>query len=181
MDERTEAAPANRGRDSVAATDSGDGADARQILLEEARTAANQQLGQVRKIDAEAVRTVRISLLLAGILAGGSQLPPFPDVGIFGALGMWSLVGSLLAGLYVYGTMHLFVGSGPGELGVDYEESPSVERAHVEVIGKYEDGIRRNWKTLYANGIVLVVARCLLAAAAVFLVLGFVQSTTLGG
>lgn len=156
-----------------------DGTTARQVLLEEARTAANQQLGQINKIDAAAVRTVRITFLLAGILAGGSRLLLFPDLGTFGALGTWSLLGSLLTGLYVYGTTHLFVGSGPAELSVDYEGSPTAERTYVEVIGKYEDGIQKNWKTLYVNGIVLVVSRGLLATAVVFLVLGLFNQAPL--
>ena len=147
---------------------------ARQILLEEARTAASQQLGQLDKIDDAAVRTVRITFLLAGILAGGSQLHRFPNLGLFGAFGTWSLVASLLGSLYVYGTLRLFVGSDPAQLDIDYEESPTVGGARVEVIRRYEAGISHNWSTLYVNGFVLATSRLFLALAVLFLLLGIV-------
>ena len=150
---------------------------ARQILLEEARTAASQQLGQLDKIDDEAIRTVKISVLLAGILAGGSQLHRFPDLGLFGAFGMWSLVSSLFGGLYVSGTSHLFVGSGPADLNIDYEESSTTEDARIKVIRRYEAGISHNWNALYVNGFVLVVSRLLLAFAVFLIVLGTIRTT----
>ena len=150
---------------------------ARQILMEESRTAASQQLGQLNKIDDEAVRTVKIAVLLAGILAGGSQLHRFPNLGLFGAFGMWSLVASLLGSLYVYGTSRLFVGSGPADLNIDYEEPPTTEDARIKIIRRYEAGISHNWNTLYVNGFVLAVSRLLLAFAVLLIVLGIVRTT----
>lgn len=176
MSERTDSPPASTGGASQSEVNPDTDITARRVLLEEARTATNQQLGQVNKIDTAAVRMVRITFLLLGILVGGSRFPPFPDLATFGALGMWSLVTSLLGSLYVYGTSRLFIGSGPAELGIDYEESSSIERARVEVIRKYEDGIRKNWGTLYVNGFVLAVSRVLLAFAIVFVVVGFAHA-----
>lgn len=121
----------------------------RKMLLEEARTTTNQQLGQINKNEVAAVRTVRISFLLLGILAGGSQLPTFPDLGLFGVLGIGSLVGSLLAGLFVYGTTRLFIGFRPDELSIDYTQRPITDDTCVEVLGRYEDGMLRNQRILY--------------------------------
>lgn len=176
MGERTDSPPASAGGTNQSKVESNDGATARQVLLEEARTAANQQLGQVDKIDAAAVRTVKIAFLLIGILVGGSRFPLFPDLATFGLLGVWSLVASLFGSFYVYGTSRLFIGSGPAEVSIEYEESSSVEDARVEVIGNYEDGIRKNWRVLYVNGFVLAVSRALLALAVVFVLLGFVST-----
>jgi hypothetical protein len=164
-------------KSSPSKTGSGEDGTARQILMEESRTAASQQLGQLNKIDDEAVRTVKIAVLLAGILAGGSQFPHFPNLGLFGAFGMWSLVSSLFGGLYVYGTSRLFVGSNPAELDIDYEKSPTIGDTRVEVIRRYETGISHNWSALYANGFVLAVSRLLLALAVLFILLGIVRVT----
>lgn len=177
MDERTnQSSPASAGgtpqSESAAETD----VTARQVLLDEARTVAGQQLGQIDKLDATAVRSVRIAFLLLGIFVGGPRLSLLPELGTFGLLGVWSLVASLLGGLYVYGTSRLFVGSGPAEVGVAYEESSSAESARVEVLRDYEGGIRKNWRTLYLNGSVLALSRSLLAVAVVFLLLGVTTS-----
>lgn len=163
-------------RGGRADVESHEDSSARRVLLEEARTAANRQLLQLDKLDDAAVRTVRLAFILAGILAGGSRLASFPELGVLGAIGTWSLVASLLSSLYVYGTSRLFVGSGPDELDVDYEESASVKNARIEVIARYETGIRQNWETLYANGIVLAVSRTLLALAIVFAILGLANT-----
>ena len=162
---------------SPSKTGSSEDGTARQILLEESRTAASQQLGQLDKIDDEAIRTVKIAVLLAGILAGGSQLHRFPNLGLFGAFGMWSLVSSLFGGLYVYGTSHLFVGSGPADLNIDYEEPPTTEDARIKIIRRYEAGISHNWNALYVNGFVLAVSRLLLAFAVFLIVLGIIRTT----
>lgn len=173
MDEQTnQSSSATAGGTSQSKRVAGTNITARQVLLEEARTAASQQLGQIDKLDAAAVRTVRIVFLLVGILVGGSRLSLLPDLGPFGFLGVWSLVASLFGSLYVYGTSRLFVGSGPADLGVEYEESSSVEEARVEVIRDYERGIRKNWRALYVNGFVLALSRSLLAAGVVFVLLG---------
>lgn len=71
-----------------------------QLLLEEIRTTATQQLSQIDKIDDIAVQTVQIAFLLLGVLGGGTQFGSFPDLGLLGGLGMASLVGSLVAALF---------------------------------------------------------------------------------
>lgn len=177
MGNPTESPSADAGGKNQSEAESRDGTTARQILLEEARTAANQQLSQVNKIDAAAVRTVRIAFLLIGILFGGSRFHLLPDLGTFGLLGTWSLVASLFGSLYVYGTARLFIGSGPEELDIDYEEAPTTEDTRVEVIKKYEAGISHNWSALYVNGFVLAISRVLLGLAVLFVILGIVRAT----
>jgi len=142
----------------------------RQMLLEEARTTTNQQLGQINKNEGAAVRTVRITLVLSGLLAGGTQFPSFPDLGLSGIFGLFSLVGSLVAGLFVYGTTKLFIGARPDELSVDYTDDSISRESYVEVLDRYEDGVQRNQRLLYANGFGLATSRFLLALAVVFVV-----------
>ena len=107
------------------------------------------------------------------------RLSPFPDLGLVGAFGTWSLVGVLFAGLFVYGTTRLFLGSSPDELSIDYGDEPTVKRVYVELIGRYENGIRFNRRILHTNGFALLVARLLLAFAVVSLVLAFVRYVVL--
>lgn len=107
----------------------------RQVLLEESRTTAYQQLTQITKLDDSAVRTVRMAFLLLGIVAGGSRLSPLLNFGWAGALGTWSLLGSLFAGLFVYGNSRLFLGSSPDRLTVKYDDEPAIKRTYVELIG----------------------------------------------
>lgn len=172
MGERTDSPSANADEIRQSRGRTGDGTTARRALLEEARQTKNQQLGQINTIDTAAVRTVRIALLLLGLLVGGSRLSPVLNLGLFGTLGMGSLVGALLTGLFVYGTSQLFIGSSLDELEVDYGEDAAPELAHDRLIEEYEDGMRTNRKILHLNGFVLAVARVLLALSVVFVVVG---------
>jgi len=172
MDEETKSAPAptsESGQRKVASNDS----TAYHVLLTEARTTTSQQLGQINKLDGAAVRSARITFILLGLLAGGSQLPPFPNLGVYGVLGTWALLGSLFSCLFVYGTTHLFIGSSLEELPIDYTEDSVT--AHLELIAEYEDGMRANRRVLYLNGFALAIARSLLALSVTFVVLGFVR------
>ncbi|WP_135825137.1 hypothetical protein [Halorussus ruber] len=171
MDEQTEQSSSSFDRKSPL-EESSDTHPSRQTLLEESRTTADRQLAQITKLDDAAVRTVRIAFVLLGVVAGSARLPPFQNLGILGAVGTWALVGTLVAGLFVYGTSRLFLGSAPDELTVDYSDNPTVKQTHVELIGRYESGIQFNRSILHANGFTLLVARLLLALAVVFLVVG---------
>lgn len=171
MDEQTEQSASSFDR-KPPLEESSDTHPSRQTLLEESRTTADRQLAQIAKIDDAAVRTVRIAFVLLGVVAGSSQLPPFPNLGILGAVGTWSLVGTLVAGLFVYGTSRLFLGSAPDELTVDYSDNPAIEQTHIELISRYEAGIRVNRSVLHTNGFSLLMARLLLALAVVFFVVG---------
>ncbi|WP_276302275.1 hypothetical protein [Halorussus lipolyticus] len=150
------------------------GGDGRQMLLEEARTTTSQQLAQINKLDGEAVRTVRIAFVLTGLLVGGAKLVPSLGLGLLGAAGTVSLVGSLVASLFVYGTSKLFIGSSPDRIPIDYEEQIDTEAAYVEVIGRYERGLLRNRRVLWSNAFFLDASRFLLACAVVLFVLAAV-------
>lgn len=141
------------------------------VLLEEARTTATQQLTQINKLDGEAVRTVRIAFVLSGLLVGGVKLLSSSGFGLLGAFGTLSLVGSLVASLLVYGTSRLFIGASPDRIPIDYEQTTDTETVHVEVIGRYERGLRRNRRILWSNALFLDVSRFLLACAVVLFVL----------
>jgi hypothetical protein len=82
------------------------------------------------------------------------------------------LVGALLTGLFVYGTSQLFIGSALDELEVEYGGNAVRDLAHLKLINEYEDGMRTNRKTLHLNGVVLAIARSLLALSVVFVVIG---------
>lgn len=168
MDEQTESAPAFNERNRPDADPNE--TTAHQVLLAEARTTTGQQLGQVKKLDAAAIRTVRITFVLLGLLAGGSQLSPFPKLGVYGLIGTWSLLGTLFSCLFVYGTTHIFIGSSLEELSID--DGADSMTAHRQLIDEYENGMRINRKILYLNGFVLAIARSLLALSVVFVVLG---------
>ena len=142
-----------------------------QVLLAEARKTATQQLTQINKLDGEAVRTVRITFVLFGVLLGGAKLLPAAGLGLLGVFGTFSLVVSLITSLFVYGTSRLFIGSGPDKIPIDYEQEMDAETAHVEIIGQYERGLRRNRRVLWSNAFFLDVSRFLLACAVVLFVL----------
>lgn len=153
---------------------------ARQELLEESRTTVSEQLGQIDKIDDAAVRTVRISLLILGILAGGPTLAPFPDLGFAGAFGTVTLVLTLMGAVIVYGTSRVFIGSAPDELAIDYTQRPIVENTYVEMLSEYESGISNNRSTLRANGFILAISRTLLVVSIVAILWGLVNHSPAG-
>ena len=136
-----------------------------QMLVEEARTTANQQLTQIHKLDDEAVRTVRIALVLSGLLVGGAKFFPLPNLGLLGVLGTLSLVGCLVTSLFVYGTSGLFVGPTLDELSFDPEEQSNTDAPPEELIQRYERGLKQNRHILTGNGFVFAVSRLLLAGA----------------
>lgn len=146
----------------------------RQIVLEEARKTANQQLAQINKVDDEALRTVRLTLVLLGLLAGGTQFRALPKLGLLGVFGTTSLVGSLVTALFIYGTSKPFIGSRLDEIHVDYPDRPFDEDAHDEIVDQYERGTVRNRRILYSNAFVLGVSRLLLGIAVVLVVFSFV-------
>lgn len=148
---------------------------AREVLLEEARTTLGEQLGQIGKIDDAAVRTVRISLLLLGVLAGGATLLPFPDLGTPGTFGTVGLIFTLVGAITTYGTSRVFIGSGPDELAVDYTTKPVVENTYVAILTEYDDGISDNRSTLRTNGFILAVSRALLVLSIVSILFGLVS------
>ncbi|WP_135825146.1 hypothetical protein [Halorussus ruber] len=139
----------------------------RQMLLEEARTTTAQQLTQINKLDGEAVRTVRITFVLSGLLVGGEKVLPSLGLGLLGAAGTLSLVGSLVTSLIAYGTSRLFIGPSPDRIPLDYEEQTDAETAYVEIIGRYERGLLKNRRVLWSNAFFLDVSRFLLACAVV--------------
>lgn len=147
----------------------------RELLLNEARTTTNQQLGQINKVDDQAVRTVRIGFVLLGVLAGGAQFQLLPPFGLLAIVGTVSLVGSLVVALFVYGTSRLFIGPQLDRIADDNSEKrdagDSVTETHVKVVEQYESGITWNRRVLYSNASILGFARLLLALAVVFLVL----------
>lgn len=171
MGERPDSPPEDD-RDDQRDPEAGD-TTARRILLQEARTTTNQQLTRIDKIDAQAVRTVRITFLLLSLLLGASQLPPFPDLGVFGLFGTWLLLISLFSGLFVYGTSQLFVGSSLDQFTGDVENSFDVDLARDELIREYEGGMQPNRKILHLNGFVLATAISLLALSVAFVVFGW--------
>lgn len=150
----------------------GENEPALQELLEESRTTLSEQLGQIDKIDTAAVRTVRISLLILGILAGGPALVPFPDLGLAGAIGTTTLVLTLIGAISTYGTSRVFIGSAPDELNVDYTDFPTTESTSVEILSEYDEGISENRNTLRANGFLLAVSRTLLVISIVTILYG---------
>ena len=172
METETDSSAANEERRS--GRDANEAGRDRQMLLEEARTTTNQQLGQITKLDDEAVRTVRIALVLSGLLVGGARFLPMPNFGLPGVLGTLSLVGSLVTSLFVYGTSSLFVGPSPDELSIDYDGQSNPEKAYAEVIDRYERGLVRNRRIFGSNALILGVSRLLLAGAIVLFASGFV-------
>lgn len=171
-----ESDPSSASSERELAQNQADRGRSQQVVLEEARTAATQQISQINKLDDEAVRTARIALVLSGLLVGGAKFLSLPNFGLFGTFGTLSLVASLVTALFVYGTSTLFVGSGPDDLSIDYEEKANVTEAHVEVIGGYERGLLRNQRVLYSNAFFLGVSRFLLAIAAILFVAGLASN-----
>lgn len=135
----------------------------------------SEQLGQIDKIDDAAVRTVRISLLILGILAGGPAVASFPDLGLAGAVGTVTLILTLIGAVAVYGTSRVFIGSAPDELAVDYTQRPTVENAYVELLSEYDDGISNNRSTLRANGFILAISRALLVISIIAILWGLIN------
>lgn len=143
------------------------------MLLAEARTTANQQLAQINKLDDEAVRTVRMAFVFSGLLLGGAKFLGLPTLGLLEALGVMSLLGSLILGLFVYGTSNLFMGPSPDALPTDWERQSDTPAVRAEVFDRYERGLVRNRRILASNSFILGIARLLLAGAIVLFASGF--------
>ena len=149
--------------------------DRRRIAYEEARAVVNAQNETMSDIDEKAMRSVRLTAVLIGLLIAALQVEPaaFHETVLSVALG--SLVLSAVAGIATYDESQLFVGTDGDfidKLANGTELNHGWDRELAETFAgmlaeNYTD-IQRNAKYLRATN-ALLIAGIVLAAAAVLI------------
>lgn len=148
--------------------------DRRQTAYEEARAVLDAQNATMQDVDDKAMRTVRITAVLIGLLIGGLQF----DAGMFNewllGAALILLILSVLSGVATYDESNLYVGPDGEyveELADGGEMSPTWDRdllyTFAGMISKNHDDIRRNARFLRAtNGLLaLGIVTAVLAIA----------------
>jgi len=89
---------------------SGDERERREVTYQEARSVLEAQQETISDVDTKAIRTVRITVVLIGVLLSAWKI----DSGLFefkvAVLGGLALVGSLIAGTFTYSESDLYLG-----------------------------------------------------------------------
>ena len=146
----------------------------RQTAYEEARAVVEAQNATMQDIDEKAMRTVRITIVVIGILVTAAEI----RAGLFHPLlfptGLVCLLGSIIMGVVTYDESNLYLGpDGPyiEELASDATYSNGWDRDLLEtysgIIRENYDLISRNAAALRATNVLLVVGVVVIAIAVV--------------
>lgn len=141
----------------------------REVTYEEARAVLEAQQDTISDVDAKAVRTVRITVVLIGVALSAWQVEPSLFDRLFGILSALSLVGALAGGLFTYSEADLFLGPNReylARLADDDFENRSWRRDLLHAFGEW---IAENSEEIQFYGRVLFVTKSLLLTGIVLL------------
>lgn len=137
-----------------------DGADA--IVLEESRRVLDHQINLIKTLDERAAWTLRIGVVLLGVLISAARLLGVSNVNVFGIGGVGSVLLSLLVGIIVYGVSDLDVGPEPGTLDGDRADEYARSDVCDTLLAAHQNSISFNRGTLRVNEWLLTLTQVLL-------------------
>lgn len=144
----------------------------REVTYEEARAVLEAQLEIASKVDTKAVRTVRITVVLVGVVFSAWQVRPELFDATYTFLSALALVCSLATGLFTYSESDLFVGPNReyvAQLADGDFEDRSWNRDLLYTFGEWiaqnSEEIRFYGKLLFATQALLFVGIVLLGLA----------------
>lgn len=165
-----------------ASTDpSGYNPDVLEFLHADAKRVVDHQIDDLDDIDDKALRTVRITMVVFGILVASAQLEGAEAVVTRWTLaGSSLLIGSIIAGVLTYSASNPHFGPGPDYLESVLEESYSATEERYEAVSSYASWMRKNEGIVQQNGTYLLITQVLLIAGLICLAYGIGDAVTEG-
>lgn len=137
-----------------------DGADA--IILEESRRVLDHQINIIKTVGERTAWTLRIGIVLLGVLISAARLLSVSNVNALGLVGVGFVLLSLLVGIVTYGVSDLDVGAEPGNLEGNVPEEYARSEVYDVLLAAHEDSIAFNRGTLRVNEWLLTLTQGLL-------------------
>lgn len=138
----------------------------------EARVVLEAQNNAISDIDDKAMRTVRITIVLVGIVVAAARIG---GTGIFNrylfAAGNGILLVSLITGVLTYSESNLYIGPNKDYIVQLVNDDFQETRWDRDILETYADWIEENFEDVRWNGFLLFVTQILMLAGIVSLVL----------
>lgn len=147
------------------------------IILTESQRVLDHQIDNIKSVDERTVWTLRIGVVLLGILVSTARLLDISDMNAFGLVGVGSILSSLLVGFLTYGVSNLDVGAEPRNLDGDVPDEYDRSDIYDALLDAHDESIAFNRGTLRVNEWLLTLTQGLLIAGVSFVVAGFYGST----
>lgn len=158
----------NEGRIEVV-EHAGTTSDALEALLERAESVLQSQLSVLADTDDKAVRTVRVEVVLLGVVASAAQFTSATlPTNVWMRLGGVCFVGSIVAGIFTYSTSSPDFGPGPAYVREPTDEGDSTASVYLQLIRGYGEAIAHNRTVVNVSARCLFLTQSLLVAGLVF-------------
>ncbi|WP_435196672.1 hypothetical protein [Natronomonas sp. EA1] len=148
-----------------------DVSEAQSLLLEESRRVIDRQHTKTDNIDDKAARTVRLTLIVLGLVISGATYLD-GGVNILIRVGVGFLVLAVLFGVSTYGTSNLFAGVTTRMVDDEHRIDPDVEHVRSDVLVWFEWIVQENRYLVSGNAALLAATRALFTAAIIVLTYG---------
>lgn len=153
------------------ATNEGDAA-----ILEESRRVLDHQIDRIESVDDKAAWTLRIGVVLLGIVVSTVQFTGVTRVNVVTLAGGVSVAFGLLAGILAHAVSSVDFGVGPRQLKRKLPDSYERPNVYDATLDAHDDSIAFNHETLRLNNVLLSLAHLFLIVGVGLLVARFLLS-----
>lgn len=143
--------------------------------LDRAESVLENQLALLSDTDDKAVQTVRIEMVLVGVIVSIAQITAKPiPVNIWMRLGGVLVIGSIIAGVFTYSSSSPDFGPDPNYVYSNFESGDTNEDVYLELLQGYDEAISYNSDVVNDSAKHLFVTQGLLIAGIIVGVSGVI-------
>lgn len=143
------------------------------FFCDEARTVLDHQIEILADIDQKAMRTVRFTALLLGILFSAVNVAPETfEFNLWLRIGGALLLGSLVSAVVTYTASYPELGPGPAYLDDVLSQPKDETRWRIEMLRSYADWMHENDVVNRRNGLYLLISQICLTIGLVSTAVG---------
>lgn len=151
--------------------------DGLHAALERSQSVLEHQLEALPDLDTKAVWTVRLEIVLLGVLASAMGTTGFEFTGVWSKLGGVSLVCSIVTGVFTYSASRPDAGPGPRSVYSLAVSKAAAPAWYLKLLDGYDEAIEYNGTVIDHNARYLFRTQFLFTLGVVFIALGQVLST----
>ena len=146
------------------------------IILEESQRVLDHQIDNIKTVDERTAWTLRIGVVLLGVLVSTARLLDISSVNALGLVGVGSVLLSLLVGIIAYGVSNLDVGAAPENLERNVPDEYARPDVYDALLAAHGESIAFNRGTLRVNEWLLTLTQGLLVVGVSLVVVGLFTS-----